>query len=74
MGELKEKILAELSDLEAAVLFQRGAPRDANAQTDLEVAILTRQLAEQRASNLKAAKYIDDSLNILKRLAADTNH
>ncbi|MCL2748572.1 MAG: hypothetical protein FWE50_00670 [Alphaproteobacteria bacterium] len=64
--EIKEKIFQELRELEAAADKLRIAAHGAKNQTDLEVAILERQLADQRKKNRHAGELIDESIKVLK--------
>jgi Asp-tRNA(Asn)/Glu-tRNA(Gln) amidotransferase C subunit len=66
MSEKMEKIFKELREIEALALKLRTAATDARAQTDLEVAILSRQLAEQKEKNKKANEFIDQAIEKLK--------
>lgn len=68
MTELKQQILKELNALEDAVLKLRGVAAVAGKQTDLEVAILTEQVRALREKNDTAAKMVDKSISILKKL------
>lgn len=66
MPELKEEIFTELAILEEYVAKLRGTSDFVKKQTDLEVAILTKQLSDQRAKNKTAQKYIDEATGLLK--------
>ena len=68
------KIFQELNELEAAAGKLRAAADGAKNQTDLEVAILGRQLADQREKNARAAGFIDEALEKLKPLTLTTSH
>jgi hypothetical protein len=68
MSEIMNKILKELDELEIATdkLYENlGGDK---TQTDLEVAILSRQLSDAQAKNIRAAQLIDKSIAQLKGL------
>jgi hypothetical protein len=52
--------------LEAAAAKLWASAGSAQSRTDLEVAILVRQLADQRAKNRRAQELIDKSIDMLK--------
>ena len=64
--EIKDKIFQELKELEASLDKLHATTHGAKTQTDLEVAILGRQLADQRAKNRRAGELIDESIKVLK--------
>lgn len=68
MADIKHQIFQELSALEEAASKLRGAAVIAGKQTDLEVAILTKQVKTLREKNARAAQMIDKSMDILKNL------
>lgn len=68
MADIKHQIFQELSALEEAASKLRGAAVIAGRQTDLEVAILTKQVKTLREKNARAAQMIDKSMDILKTL------
>lgn len=68
MSEIKQQIFQELSALEDAVLHLRSSVSVAEKQTDLEVAILTKQVKSLRDKNRRAAGMIDESISILRSL------
>ena len=67
MSEIRDKIFQELDAVEALAASLRASSGGAKTQTDLENAILMRQLADLQTKNQKAQKYIDQSIDILKR-------
>jgi len=69
MAEITDKIFQELKELEVAVDKLYAVAHGEKAQTDLEVAILGRQLADQRAKNRRAREFIDESIKVLKGAA-----
>ncbi|MDR1826330.1 MAG: hypothetical protein LBQ49_01400 [Rickettsiales bacterium] len=68
MADVKEQILNELDDLEAAIFNLRGEASASKNQTDLEVAILRKQVAKLNESRDAAARKIDRSIAVLKAL------
>jgi len=68
MTDIKHQIFQELTALEDAASKLRGAAVVAGRQTDLEVAILSRQVKSLREKNARATDMIDKSINILKKL------
>lgn len=68
MSDIKEQIFQELTKLEDATIRLRATAVNASKQTDLEVAILTKQVRNLRAKNAHATELIDQSVEILKKL------
>ena len=68
MADIKEQILGELNDLEAAIFNLRGSETASKNQTDLEIAILRKQVAKLAESREGAVKKIEKSMAILKAL------
>lgn len=68
MSDLKQQILKELSFLEEKITNLHATAQDAEKHTDLEVAILTKQVNTLRAKNEKASDFVDKSISILKGL------
>ena len=68
MSEIINKILKELDELEAATDKLHENLGGVKTQTDLEVAILSRQLADAQAKNIRATQLIDKSIAQLKGL------
>lgn len=66
MSEIINKILKELDELEAATDKLHENLGGVKTQTDLEVAILSRQLADANAKNIRATQLIDKSIAQLK--------
>ena len=66
--DIKEQILGELDDLETAVFNLRGVASASKNQTDLEIAILRKQVAKLNESREQAGKKIDKSIAILKAM------
>lgn len=67
MTDIKQQIFQELSALEDAASKLRATATAAGRQTDLEVAILSRQVRTLRERNARAAQMIDKSIDILKK-------
>ncbi|MDR2685530.1 MAG: hypothetical protein LBB23_02010 [Rickettsiales bacterium] len=68
MREIKTEILSELDDLEMAIAARLlVAKRSEPQQTDLETAILSRQVQSLRAANARANAYIGEALVLLKK-------
>lgn len=66
MSEIIDKILKELDELEIAadnITQNLGGDK---TQTDLEVAILSRQLNDAHEKNVRATELIDKSIKKLK--------
>lgn len=68
MLETASQIFKELDELETAAVKLRNNAAGAQTQTDLEVAICSRQLADMRAKNIRATQLIDQSIKELKAL------
>lgn len=68
MSEITNKILKELDELEAAADKLHENLGGVKTQTDLEVAILSRQLADAHDKNIRATQLIDKSITELKGL------
>ena len=68
MANIKEQIFQELDSLEALTLHLRADANDAGKQTDLEVAILTKQVKTLREKNDAAKQLIEKSVSILEKL------
>ena len=66
--DVKERIFSELNDLEAAIFNLRGSETAAKNQTDLEIAVLRKQVAKLSESREAAVKKIDKSIALLKDL------
>ena len=66
--EIKEQIFNELDDLEAAIFNLRGSETASKNQTDLEIAILRKQVAKLNESRDLAGKKIDKSIALLKAM------
>lgn len=68
MSDIKDKIFQELAKLDQEVARLRATAVNAGKQTDLEVAILTKQVKKLRDKNARATELIDQSVDILKKL------
>ena len=68
MTNIKQQIFQELDSLEASVIHLRADATSASKQTDLEVAILTKQVKNLREKNEKAKDLIEKSVSILEKL------
>ena len=68
MVKIKEQIFQELDLLEKSVLHLRADAQCASKQTDLEVAILTKQVKTLREKNENAKQLIEKSVSILEKL------
>ena len=68
MADTIEQIFDELEQITDAADKLRAAALGAAKQTDLEVAILTQQIADLREKNTRANAMIDESLSILGKL------
>ena len=68
MANIKEQIFQELDSLELMTTRLRADANDASKQTDLEVAILTKQVKTLRERNEKAKDLIEKSVSILEKL------
>ena len=67
MADIKQQIFQELSSLEEAASKLRATAVSAGRQTDLEVAILSKQVRNLRERNARAAELVDKSIKILKK-------
>ena len=68
MADIKEQIFQELDSLEMVARHLRADANSASKQTDLEVAILTRQVKTLREKNEHAKDLIEKSVSILEKL------
>ena len=68
MAEIKEQIFQELDNIESLARNLRSNATLATQQTDLEVAILTKQVKTLREKNENAKELIDKSVSILEKL------
>lgn len=68
MANIKEQIFQELDSLESMTMHLRADAYDASKQTDLEVAILTKQVKNLREKNDAAKQLIEKSVSILEKL------
>ena len=68
MVNIKQQIFQELDSLEASAIHLRADATSASKQTDLEVAILTKQVKNLREKNEKAKDLIEKSVSILEKL------
>ena len=68
MSDIKEQIFQELDSVESLALHLRADANCASKQTDLEVAILTKQVKTLREKNEKAKDLIEKSVSILEKL------
>ncbi|MDR1207368.1 MAG: hypothetical protein LBK26_03065 [Rickettsiales bacterium] len=68
MSEILGLIFNEIDSLEESAAKLRSSIGAAGKQTDLEVAILTQQVADLRTKNENAAKYIGETKRILENL------
>ena len=68
MANIKEQIFQELDSLEAMTVHLRADVASASKQTDLEVAILTKQVKTLREKNETAKQLIEKSVSILEKL------
>jgi len=68
MANIKEQIFQELDALESLARHLRADATSASKQTDLEVAILTKQVNNLREKNEKARDLIEKSVSILEKL------
>ena len=66
--DIKQQIFQELDLVESAVLNLRADAACASKQTDLEVAILTKQVKSLREKNERAKNLIEKSVSILEKL------
>lgn len=68
MADIKEQIFQELDSLEVLAQRLRADAQCATKQTDLEVAILTKQVKTLREKNENAKQLIEKSVSILEKL------
>ena len=68
MANIKEQIFQELDSLEVLATHLRADAASASKQTDLEVAILTKQVKNLRERNEAAKQLIEKSVSILEKL------
>lgn len=68
MANIKEQIFQELDSLETLTVHLRADAMSASKQTDLEVAILTKQVKSLRERNEAAKQLIEKSVSILEKL------
>jgi hypothetical protein len=68
MANIKEQIFQELDSLEVLATHLRADATSAGKQTDLEVAILTKQVKTLREKNEAAKQLIEKSVSILEKL------
>ena len=68
MTNIKQQIFQELDSVEALALHLRADATCASKQTDLEVAILTKQVKNLREKNERAKDLIERSVSILEKL------
>ena len=66
--DAKAEIFSMLDDIEAKIATLKGAGAAANRQTDLEVAILKKQVNELASANKAGATKVKQALSILKAL------
>ena len=65
---IKEQIFQELDNVESLAQRLRADATSASKQTDLEVAILTKQVKSLREKNERAKDLIEKSVSILEKL------
>lgn len=68
MADIKQQIFQELDSLELIAQHLRADAASASKQTDLEVAILSRQVKTLREKNEHAKDLIEKSVSILEKL------
>ena len=68
MTDIKQQIFQELDSVENLALRLRADATCASKQTDLEVAILTKQVKNLREKNEHAKVFIEKSVSILEKL------
>ena len=68
MSDIKEQIFQELESLKLYAMHLRSDAMCASKQTDLEVAILTKQVKNLREKNERAKDLIEKSVSILEKL------
>ena len=66
--DIKQQIFQELDSVESLVTHLRADAACASKQTDLEVAILTKQIKNLREKNERAKDLIEKSVSILEKL------
>jgi hypothetical protein len=66
--DIKQQIFKELDALEKDVANLHSVAKNAGQQTDLEVAILTKQVRDLRDRQEKADALIEKSIGILNKL------
>ncbi|MGI5846081.1 MAG: hypothetical protein ACOX7D_02785 [Alphaproteobacteria bacterium] len=64
MSEIINKILKELDELEAAA----DNLADIKSKSDMEISVLSRQLADISTKNIRATQLIDKSISTLKSI------
>ncbi|MCQ2562723.1 MAG: hypothetical protein MJ158_03880 [Alphaproteobacteria bacterium] len=69
MADIKQQIFNELDAIEQLMYHLKSDANCASKQTDLEVAILTKQIKNLREKNEKATALIDKSILTLKKLS-----
>lgn len=68
MANIKEQIFQELDSLELMARHLRSDATSASKQTDLEIAILSKQVKTLREKNETAKQLIEKSVSILEKL------
>ena len=68
MTDIKQQIFQELDSIEVLAQHLRSDVNSASKQTDLEVAILTKQIKNLREKNERAKSLIEKSVSILEKL------
>ena len=68
MTDIKQQIFQELDSVETLALHLRADATCASKQTDLEVAIFTKQVKNLREKNERAKNLIEKSVSILEKL------
>ena len=68
MADIKDQIFQELDSLEVLAQHLRADAQCATKQTDLEVAIVTKQVKTLREKNENAKQLIEKSVSILEKL------
>jgi len=66
--DVKAEIFSMLDDIEAKIATLKGAGAAAGRQTDLEVAILKKQVKELKDANQAGTTKVKQALSILKAL------
>jgi len=67
--DVKAEIFSVLDDIEAKIVTLKGAGAACGRQTDLEVAILKKQVRELTEANRLGADKVKKALSILKALS-----